>query len=71
MSCIQYGFTIQGDVNNKLAKSVDVVAGVDYTKAQVLAGYFGTEVFVRDRKCRWQQTRGLNILQRSGTIAFK
>lgn len=47
MSCTQYGFTIQGDINDKLAKSVDAVAGVDYTKAQVLAGYFGTEGFAQ------------------------
>lgn len=47
MNCTQYGFNIQGDVNGKLAKSVDAVAGHDYTKAQVLAGYFGTEDFSR------------------------
>ena len=47
MSCTQYGFTIQGDVNNKLAKSVDIVAGYDSTKRDILAGYFGTEDFTR------------------------
>lgn len=45
MSCIEYGFAVQGDVNQKLAKSVDFVAGSDFTKAQILVGYFGTKEF--------------------------
>lgn len=47
MSCKQYGFTIQGDVNSKLEDSVNAIAGSDYTKLQILAGYFGTEEFAR------------------------
>jgi len=47
MSCIEYGFTIQGDVDNKLARSVEYVAGADYTKATILASYFGTEDFAQ------------------------
>ena len=47
MSCIKYGFTIQGDVNNELARSVDFVAEGDYAKTQVLASYFGTEEFAQ------------------------
>lgn len=45
MSCIEFGFTIEGDSNGKLAKSVDHVAGADYAKSKVLAGYFSTNEF--------------------------
>jgi len=68
MSCTKYGFTIPGDVNDRLAASVNAVAGADYTKAQVLVGYLGSEDFARyveaDQETRDYLSINANTLRR-------
>lgn len=46
MSCIQFGVTIEGDVNGKLEKVVNDLAEHDYAKLTILAGYLTDENFI-------------------------
>ena len=46
MECFEFGFNIANDSNGKLAKSVEVVAGYNFIKAKVLAGYVNSQEFL-------------------------
>ena len=46
MECFEFGFNIVNDVDGKLAKSVETVAGANKLKAKVLAGYVNSQEFL-------------------------
>lgn len=46
MECFEFGFNINNDVDSKLAKSVEAVAGYNSIKAKVLAGYVNSQEFL-------------------------
>ena len=46
MECFEFGFNINNDVDGKLAKSVEAVAGYKSRKAKVLAGYVNSQEFL-------------------------
>lgn len=46
MECFEFGFNIANDSDDKLAKSVEAVAGYNSIKAKVLAGYVNSQEFL-------------------------
>ena len=46
MECFEFGFNIVGDVDGKLRKTVEYVAGANKRKAIVLAGYINSQEFL-------------------------
>ena len=46
MECFEFGVNIQNDVNGKLAKTVEHVAGFNKLKAKILAGYVNSQEFL-------------------------
>ena len=46
MECFEFGFNINNDIDGKLAKSVEAVAGYNSIKAKVLAGYVNSQEFL-------------------------
>lgn len=61
MVCFEFGFNIVNDVNDKLRKSVEHVAGYNKQKAKVLAGYVNSQEFLDYCKQdqRFDATKGL------------
>ena len=46
MECFEFAFNIANDSNGKLAKSFEAVAGYNFIKAKVLAGYVNSQEFL-------------------------
>lgn len=46
MSCFEFGFNIINDIDGKLEKSVEAVAGYNSIKVKVLAGYINSQEFL-------------------------
>ena len=46
MECFEFGFNINNDVDDKLVKSIETVAGANKLKAKVLAGYVNSQEFL-------------------------
>ena len=46
MECFEFGFNIINDIDDKLKKTVEYVAGYNKTKAKILAGYVNSQEFL-------------------------